>query len=204
MTMSVGGVDVSRETFERLKGFEALVQKWTPKINLIAKGTIPELWERHIVDSVQVWRSAPEEWSKWVDFGSGGGFPAILMSIIAAEFRPAAVVELVESDQRKCAFLRTAIRELGLNATVHAQRIEAAAPFEADVISARALASLGKLLEFSEMHRNRNTICLFQKGKTAEQEILEAKENWRFDYVLHPSITDPLSTLIEIKDFQRV
>ena len=204
MTQTVAGLDVSRETFDRLKHFQTLVEKWTPKINLIAKGSVPDLWERHIVDSVQVWAFAPKKWTCWADFGSGGGFPAILMSIVAAEKSPDARFVLVESDQRKSAFLRTAIRELGLNAKVISDRIEAVEPLAADVISARALASLDKLLEFSEMHRNSNTICLFQKGKTVDQEIIEAKRNWRFDYDLHPSITDPLSKLIEIKDFERV
>lgn len=204
MNQTVAGLDVSRETFDRLKQFQALVEKWTPKINLIAKASVPEIWERHIVDSVQVWAFAPQNWSCWADFGSGGGFPAILMAIIATEKRPDARFVLVESDQRKSAFLRTAIRELGLNAKVISDRIEAVEPLAADIISARALASLEKLLEFSELHRNSNTVCLFQKGKTVDQEIIEAQKNWRFDYSLHPSITDPLSKLIEIKDFERV
>ena len=200
----ISGVDVSRETLERLGAFEDLVRKWTKKINLIARNDVDHIWDRHIVDSAQVWASAPDEWNHWVDMGSGGGFPAIILAAIAVEKKPDARFTLIESDQRKATFLRTAIRELNLNAIVLDDRIELAPPQNADVISARALASLTILLGFAERHLAPNGIAVFQKGKSADDEIIEAKHTWAFDYNKVPSITNGDACVISIKGFSRV
>ena len=200
----IPGVDVSRETLERLGAFEDLVRKWTKKINLIARNDVDHIWDRHIVDSAQVWSSAPDEWNHWVDIGSGGGFPAIILAAIAVEKKPDARFTLIESDQRKATFLRTAIRELNLNAIVLDDRIELAPPQNADVISARALASLTILLGFAERHLAPNGIAVFQKGKSADDEIIEAKHTWAFDYNKVPSITNGDACVISIKGFSRV
>ena len=200
----ISGVDVSRETLERLGAFEDLVRKWTKKINLIARNDAEHIWDRHIVDSAQVWESAPVEWNHWVDIGSGGGFPAIILAAIAVEKKPDARFTLIESDQRKATFLRTAIRELNLNAIVLDDRIELAPPQNADVISARALASLTILLGFAERHLAPNGIAVFQKGKIADDEIIEAKHTWAFDYNKAPSITNSDACVISIKGFSRV
>jgi 16S rRNA (guanine527-N7)-methyltransferase len=200
----ISGVDVSRETLERLGAFEDLVRKWTKKINLIARNDVDHIWDRHIVDSAQVWASAPDEWNHWVDIGSGGGFPAIILATIAVEKKPDARFTLIESDQRKATFLRTAIRELNLNAIVLDDRIELAPPQNADVISARALASLTILLGFAERHLAPNGIAVFQKGKSADDEIIEAKHTWAFDYNKVPSITNGDACVISIKGFSRV
>lgn len=200
----ISGVDVSRETLERLGAFEDLVRKWTKKINLIARNDVDHIWDRHIVDSAQVWASAPDEWNHWVDIGSGGGFPAIILAAIAVEKKPDARFTLIESDQRKATFLRTAIRELNLNAIVLDDRIELAPPQNADVISARALASLTILLGFAERHLAPNGIAVFQKGKSADDEIIEAKHTWAFDYNKVPSITNGDACVISIKGFSRV
>ena len=197
-------VDVSRETLERLGAFEDLVRKWTKKINLIARNDVDHIWDRHIVDSAQVWSSAPDEWNHWGDIGSGGGFPAIILAAIAVEKEPDARFTLIESDQRKATFLRTAIRELNLNAIVLDDRIELAPPQNADVISARALASLTILLGFAERHLAPNGIAVFQKGKSADDEIIEAKHTWAFDYNKAPSITNSDACVISIKGFSRV
>ena len=200
----ISGVDVSRETLERLGAFEDLVRKWTKKINLIARNDVDHIWDRHIVDSAQVWSSAPDEWNHWVDIGSGGGFPAIILAAIAVEKKPDARFTLIESDQRKATFLRTAIRELNLNAIVLDDRIELAPPQNADVISARALASLTILLGFAERHLAPTGIAVFQKGKIADDEIIEAKHTWAFDYNKVPSITNGDACVISIKGFSRV
>ncbi len=200
--MGVG--DVSRETFARLEAFSALVLKWTEKINLIAKGTKDDIWHRHILDSAQVWTGAPKAWTHWVDIGSGGGFPGIVVACIAVEKRPGTRFTLIESDQRKATFLRTAARELGLPVTVIANRIEAVEPQRADVLSARALASLDLLLNFAEIHLSPTGTALFQKGRGADQEISEAKSKWTFDFTCLPSITDPEANLICIRDIARV
>ncbi len=195
----VAGLDVSRETIARLEGFAALTAKWTPKINLIAKGTVDQIWERHIVDSAQLYKLAPPSFAKWVDLGSGGGFPGIVMAAIAKEKQPDAEFVLIESDQRKCAFLRTAARELDLPVTVIADRIEQAPPQAADVVSARALAALPALLPLIARHLKSDGHALVHKGRQAQQEITDAALAWSFALEDHPSITDPDARLLDIQ-----
>ena len=199
MSSQLGGVDVSRETIQNLEHFAALVTKWTPKINLIAKGSVPDIWDRHIIDSVQLYRFAPKAYEKWADLGSGGGFPGIILAILAKEKQPNAHVTLIESDQRKSTFLRTAARELRLSITVIAERIEQTAPLGADVVSARALAPLPSLLPLVGRHMRDGGICLLHKGKQAAQEVADAKNDWSFDLEDHASMTDPEARLLVIQ-----
>ncbi|WP_394179086.1 16S rRNA (guanine(527)-N(7))-methyltransferase RsmG [Yoonia maritima] len=204
MSIEVGGVNVSRETFEELQQFADLVRKWTPKINLISPATIPELWERHIVDSAQIYRFTPESYKKWVDIGSGGGFPGIIMAIIAKTQQPDASFVLIESDQRKATFLRTAARELNLRVTVLAERIENAAAQGADVVSARALSTLSTLLPLIERHINLDGQAILHKGKKAGEEIADARQNWRFDLEEFTSLTDLGGQILIVKGISRV
>ena len=129
-------LNVSRETFSKLEAFADLVRKWNPKINLVSKNSLDDLWQRHILDSVQVFELAEGE-GHWVDLGSGGGFPGIVVAILNQEAQTFQVT-MVESDQRKCAFLRTAIRELGLTALVKTERIEQLDGLKADLADCRA------------------------------------------------------------------
>ena len=170
-------LDVSRETFEKLEAFGELVRKWNPRINLVSKSSLEDLWTRHILDSVQVFNLA-EGSGVWVDLGSGGGFPGIVVSILNQEERHFDVT-LVESDQRKCAFLRTAIRELTLEASVKNERIEEVKSLNADVLSARALADLTKLLGFAELHLKPEGTALFPKGQSWQREGEEARLSWK-------------------------
>ncbi|PRY75735.1 16S rRNA (guanine527-N7)-methyltransferase [Yoonia maritima] len=204
MSVDVGGVNVSRETFYDLQKFEDLVRKWTPKINLISPASIPELWDRHIVDSAQIYRYSPESYEKWVDIGSGGGFPGIVMAIIAKAQQPDASFILIESDQRKATFLRTAARELGLRVTVLAERIENSDSQEADVVSARALSTLSTLLPLIERHINPNGKAILHKGKKAGEEIADAHKNWRFDLEEFSSLTDLGGQILIVKGISRV
>ena len=195
----IADLDVSRETIDRLHAFADLTLKWTPRINLIAKGTVNEIWDRHIVDSAQLFLLAPDDFHHWVDLGSGGGFPGIVMAVIAAEKVPDARFTLIESDQRKATFLRTAIRELDLSATVLAERIESADPQAADIASARALASLDALMPLIRRHISDDGICLLHKGRQAAQEIADASQSWVFDLEERPSLTDPEARILAIK-----
>ena len=195
--------DVSRETFEQLEAYVALIEKWNPKINLVSKSSLPEIWDRHIWDSAQIFDIAVEG-SVWADFGSGGGLPGIVLAIFSKELRPDMQFYLVESDQRKCAFLRNAVREIGLNVKVHAERIEALDPIGASVISARALTDLNGLLEFVERHSAKNGVAILPKGETWEKEILQAQENWSFEYEEITSKTNNDAAILKIKDFARV
>lgn len=195
----IANINVSRETEERLRAFAALVAKWNPTINLISRKTIHEIWDRHIIDSAQLYPLAPSGFKTWVDLGSGGGFPGIVMACIGAEHQPDASFVLIESDQRKSTFLRTAARELSLNVTVIADRIEAVPAQNADVVSARALADLDLLLSFISFQMGSHGMAIVHKGRQAEREIADASLNWSFDLEDHPSITDPDARLLSIQ-----
>ena len=192
--------DVSRETLNALSVFASLVKKWSPKINLIAPGTLPQIWSRHISDSAQLLSLAPETAQTWVDLGSGGGFPGLIIAVM----RPDLQVTLVESDQRKATFLRTASRETGAGAKVISKRIEQLEPMEADVVSARALASLEKLIEFAELHAAPDGTAIFPKGARHKTELAEAQKTWSFTYSSHPSLTDPEAAILKIGEIARV
>lgn len=195
--------DVSRETMERLSTYSALVEKWNPRINLVSRSTISDLWDRHFRDSAQIFSLAPT-FLNWVDLGSGGGFPGLVCAILAAETRPDAKFTLVESDTRKSVFLRTVIRETGISATVLSERIEAVPPLQADVLSARALADLTKLLEFTVRHRQESGIALFPKGVNWEKEIRSARDSWLFDVEAIKSETESGAVILRIGGISRV
>ena len=195
-------LDVSRETLEKLKAFAELVRKWNPKINLVSKSSLDDLWSRHILDSVQIFEIATGR-GKWIDLGSGGGFPGIVVSILNQEERRFDVV-MVESDQRKSAFLRTAIRELDLAAKVKTERIEELECLEADVLSARALADLTKLLGFVELHLKPGGVALFPKGQSWQREHEEARQDWTYDLETVASKTNSDAAILKIKEIARV
>ncbi len=195
---SVAGVDVSRETFDALEAYAELTAKWTKRINLIAKSTIDDIWHRHIEDSVQIYSLAPT-FQRWVDIGSGGGFPAIAIAILARADAPDAEFVLIESDQRKCTFLRTVARELDLAVTVLSSRIEVADPQNADILSARALASLETLLPLAERHMKSTATALFLKGRQYQEELGTLSADWTYEFTDHPSITDPHSRILRFK-----
>jgi len=196
--------NVSRETTALLEDYATLLCKWNPAINLVSKSTINILWQRHFYDSAQIFRFQPENPCHWVDLGSGGGFPALVLAIMAKEVSPKTCFTLVESDIRKCIFLRTIIRDLGLNATVITARIEEIEGLNADILTARALASLDKLLEFANQHLSPSGIAVFPKGDRFQEEIDQAKVNWRFDLEEIPSKTNPTGAILKIGGISRV
>lgn len=196
-------LDVSRETLERLKTYESLLRKWNPAINLVAKSTLDDAWTRHILDSVQVF-DLGQGATHWADLGSGGGFPGMVVAILAAERTPELKVTLVESDQRKATFLRTVARETGVSANVISRRIEQVDPLGADVVSARALASLDMLLGFAERHMKHTGKAIFLKGENYQQEIDAALASWRFNVQKTPSKTDSRAVILSIGELSRV
>jgi len=198
------GVDVSRETYDKLRAYEALIQKWSPKINLISRADLDQVWERHIIDSVQIWPLTGGATGHWADFGTGGGFPAIVLAILTAATGDADSFTMIESDLRKSVFLRTAIRELSLdNAKVVSARIEVIPPLNADIITARALAPLKTLFAYAERHLAPNGMCVFPKGERAKQEVEEAAQTWKFSINEHASQTSGGARILVIKDLQR-
>ena len=195
--------DVSRETMDRLRVYVALLKKWNPKINLVAKSTLQDVWHRHLADSAQLWSLAPEGAKSWLDIGSGAGFPALVIAAIAAEKAPDLVVTLIESDRRKSVFIKTVAREMGVSVTMKTDRIEALPPEGADILSARALASLSQLLEFAEQHRKPDGMCLFPKGARADSELTESSSCWHMSYEKFPSITDESAVILRIGELHR-
>lgn len=202
MIEPVTGVGVSRETEQKLRQLEVMLAKWNPAINLVAKSTIPAAWNRHILDSVQIFENTP--FRRWVDLGSGGGFPGLVVALLAAEAQPDAQVILVEADQRKATFLRQAVRELALKTTVLSERIEAVEPLGADRLSARALAPLPELCSFAARHMLPEGTALFPKGANWQAEVAEARKSWKFDLEVRPSLVESGSVVLVMKALSHV
>lgn len=190
---------VSRETLARLAAYADLLSLWNKKINLVGKSTEPELWQRHMLDSAQLFPLISSQARTLLDVGSGAGFPGLVLAIMGVP-----EVHLVESDQRKCAFLREAARITQTPATIHAKRFEDMAAFKADVITARALAPLVDLLAWSERFIAKNTHCIFLKGQNVEVELTDAYKRWRITADQRPSRTDPRGAIVCISEVCRV
>lgn len=183
---------VSRETLARLDLLADLLIHWQKTINLVAPASLPHLWSRHIADSLQLVDMAAAESRRWVDLGSGGGFPGLVVAAVLAE-RPDADVTLVESDSRKAAFLREAARLAELPVTVLPSRIEQVAAVLApgvEVVSARALAPLPRLLELAAPFLAQGATGLFLKGQDVDNELTQAAKSWRIDAEMRASLTD--------------
>jgi len=196
--------DVSRETLERLDHFADLLLKWNPRINLVSRNSLDDVWARHILDSAQIYELAPHPVNHWVDLGAGGGFPGLVIAMLGLERGSPRKVTLVESDVRKSAFLRTVIRETGAPAEVLNDRIENIPPLEADVLSARALADLPKLLAFTDRHLFASGIALFPKGASWEKELQDAQSQWNFGYRVAKSKTEDGPAILAITGVSRV
>lgn len=187
--------NVSRETFSKLNELGEMLLKWNKSINLISKNhsNADDIWRRHIIDSAQLLKYIPDDAKIITDFGSGAGFPGIVLAIIGGY-----EAHLVESDQRKCAFLTQVGAALKLNIKVHNERIENITPWESDVLTARALASLDELLKLTEKFLDKTKISVFLKGKNIIEEIEGASKNRNIEYKLHPSISDDSGNIIII------
>jgi 16S rRNA (guanine527-N7)-methyltransferase len=193
----------SREIATRLDRFVELLRQWQKTTNLVAPSTLPELWTRHIADSLQLVRLASGA-THWVDFGSGGGFPGIPIACVLAD-SPGAVVHLVESNQKKAAFLREAVRVTGAPAKVHAMRIEDfvdgfTEPVE--IVTARALAPLENLLAKAYPLLKRGAQALFLKGQDVEAELTAASKCWTIDAELVRSVTDSSGRIVRVRSLQ--
>lgn len=191
---------VSRETMERLGRYESLLIKWQKSINLVSASTLPELWRRHMLDSAQLAALAPESARRWADLGSGGGFPGLVVAILLAG-RPGFEMHLVESDQRKCIFMREVARATEAPATIHNCRIEDFAGGQGafDVVSARALAPLDRLLGWAAPLFGPQTVGLFLKGQGVQDELTLARKSWIFEADLHPSQSDPAGSVLMLR-----
>jgi 16S rRNA (guanine527-N7)-methyltransferase len=190
---------VSRETEARLDRYIALLLEWQSKTNLIAPSTLTTIWTRHVADSLQLLDLALSG-QRWIDIGSGGGFPGIVLACALAE-RPDSAIHLVERNAKKAAFLREALRVAGAPGTVHLGEIENfvdSNPPAADYITARALAPLNVLLTLTAPLIGRGAKALFLKGQDVAAELTDATKYWTVQSRLHPSRTSPNSWILEI------
>jgi 16S rRNA (guanine527-N7)-methyltransferase len=194
-------VTVSRETAERLEAFIGLLRKWQPAENLVSPKTLPTVWRRHVADSAELVRLFPQA-AHWLDIGAGAGFPGLVVAILGA---PGTHVDLVESNVRKCAFMRAVIRETGAPATVHAGRAEALLPaweVPTDRVIARAVAPLLRLLELAEPLMGRGVPAAFHKGADFRTEIDDASQSFDFDLIEHNSRVGE-GVILEIANLRR-
>lgn len=195
---------VSRETAQRLDHFAALLRLWQKRTNLIAASTLPQLWTRHIADSLQLLAFAPHA-RHWIDLGSGGGFPGLVIACAIADL--GGHVHLVESNTKKAAFLREAGRVTGSPIVVHPERIETFSrrpQDHFDVITARAVAPLPKLLDYVQPLMRPGTQALLLKGQDVAAELTESSKYWRIDADLKPSITSPEGRIAVIHRLERL
>ena len=196
---------VSRETWRKLEIYADLVRKWQNSINLISPKTLPDLWERHLLDSLQLFRLKPEPVA-WLDMGSGGGFPGLVTAICLAETGEG-WVHLVESNNKKAAFLRQVILKTGARGSVHPVRIEEsrAELGKIDAISARALAPLQDLLAYSApfAESNPSLQMWFHKGLDYPEEVGSARDLWSFDLLEHKSLAQDGSAILQISNLSK-
>ena len=203
--------NVSRETITRLETYAELLRKWQKAVNLVAHSTLDELWHRHIGDSAQIvdivkHSDSPKKGGIWLDIGCGSGFPGLVAAIMLFEdfdYR----FHLVESNGRKCAFLSDVVRHLALPVEIHNLRIEQLAHDgsigTADIVSARALASLDKLLELSDPFVGKDTVAYYFKGREVESELDKAREQWAFRSRQIDSRTSEDGRILELTELQR-
>ncbi len=188
-------LNVSRETIDKFRAYLTLLEKWQARINLVANSTLAEAWQRHILDSGQLVAFYPPQTKNILDVGSGAGFPGLVLAIMGG-----VTVDLVESDQRKAVFLSTVIRELDLPAKVHNQRIETLPQLFPDVITARALAPVPKLLKLIENQLSPKSVCLFLKGAAVQDELTNLQTYSTMDATTHPSLSGPTGVVLELKN----
>ncbi len=188
------GRDVSRETSERLEKYEALLRDEATRQNLVSRGTLAELWERHIVDSAQLVRFEPRPGASWIDVGSGAGLPGIVVACLVE-----GPVTLVEPRRLRAEFLHKVSAELGLRCQVLAQKAERTEG-SFDVITARAVAPLSEFLKLSLHLSTRNSRWVLPKGRNAEREVAEAQRTWQGRFHVERSVTDEDSGIVVVTD----
>jgi 16S rRNA (guanine527-N7)-methyltransferase len=197
-------ISVSRETAARLDCFVELLLRWQQHTNLIAASTIPIIWTRHIADSLQLLALAPDA-KRWVDLGTGGGFPGLVIACALAD-RAGATIDLVESKSKKAAFLREAAHTLAVPAVVHAVRIEDFVqkfPEQVDIVTARALAPLDELLKLAYPLLKTGAQGIFLRGQDVDAELTKAAKCWSIDYTRVPSKTNAKSGIIVVRGLKR-
>jgi 16S rRNA (guanine527-N7)-methyltransferase len=196
-------LDVSRETLARLEDYRILLAKWAPRINLVGSSTVDHFWSRHALDSAQLLDFAGPGALRWVDVGTGAGFPGLIVASLLAG-RRGVHVTLIEPNLKRCAFLREAARLLAAPVTILDAKVENVTPFAADVWTARAFAPLPRLLPVAWPWAEHGARIILLKGEGVENEVREASTAWRFQTREAPSLSDPRGRVIELRELVHV
>ena len=191
-------VAVSRETLARLEAYAELLTRWSERINLVGRDTLPDLWRRHILDSAQLHPFIPSSAQNVIDLGSGAGLPGLVLAILGVPG-----VELVEADSRKVAFLREASRVAGAEVTIRPCRIQAVPPHPVDVVTARACAPLDRLLDLAAPFLAPDTLCLFPKGERFNEELTLARKRWTMNVSVEQSLSDRRGVVLHLQQVAR-
>ncbi len=193
-----GQFPVSRETRARLEAYAAVLTKWQKAVNLVGPKTLPDLWRRHMLDSAQLFPMIPKGSKTLMDLGSGAGFPGLVLAILAKELMPDLIVHLVEADRKKATFLQEAARIAEVRPVIHAARIETLPAFDVDIVTARALAPVGDLLNWSAPFWQDRTLGLFLKGQDIELELTAAKDFENIKIRRLKSLSDDRGCVLEV------
>jgi 16S rRNA (guanine527-N7)-methyltransferase len=189
---------VSRETLERLTVYLELLRRWQPAINLVGAATLADPWRRHFLDSAQLAAHVPAGAARLVDLGSGAGFPGMVLAILGVPG-----VDLIESDRRKAQFLREVARATEAAVRVHVERIERMPSWPADVITARALAPLPRLLVLAKRFWTSDSVCLFLQGRSCAHELTKARATWHMEAELFPSLSETTGAVLQLRGIRR-
>jgi 16S rRNA (guanine527-N7)-methyltransferase len=191
-------VPVSRETLGRLEAYAELLTRWSARINLVGRDTLPDLWRRHILDSAQLHRFIPSSAQNLIDLGSGAGLPGLVLAILGVPG-----IELVEADSRKAAFLREAARITGAEVMIRPCRIQAVPPHPVDVVTARACAPLDRLLDLAASFLAPEAVCLFPKGERFNEELTLARKAWTMNVTVEQSLSDRRGVVLRLQQVAR-
>ena len=196
-------LNLSEGAMSKLLCLKTLVEKWTPRINLVSKSTVSDIWARHFEDSAVLCLDPLQPGAHWVDLGAGGGFPGLVIAVILQDKEFSTKISLVESDLRKATFLREAARQMSLSVDVLSERAEKLPPLEANVVSARALAPLTGLCALADRHLARGGVCVFPKGERFSEEVDAARISWRFELETRENMNHKGSALLMLRNLHR-
>ena len=195
----VKSLNVSRETLNGFYEYETLLSKWNKKINLVSKNTLVDIWERHFLDSGQIIKHVEVSGKRWVDVGSGAGFPGLVVALLLRDRKIDCDLVLVEKNPKKGFFLKEVIRKLNLSVEVVNDNIDNLEPLNADILTARAFSELNNLIEIAFRHRKKEGICLFLKGENYRMELDKTLNYWFFDYDIVDSLSSSSGKIIRVK-----
>ena len=195
----VKSLNVSRETLNGFYEYETLLSKWNEKINLVSKNTLVDIWERHFLDSGQIIKHVEASGKRWVDVGSGAGFPGLVVALLLRDRKIDCDLVLVEKNPKKGFFLKEVIRKLNLSVEVVNDNIDTLEPLNADILTARAFSELNNLIEIAFRHRKKEGICLFLKGENYRIELDKTLNYWFFDYDIVGSLSSSSGKIIRVK-----